>query len=149
MIEHILNHCKTKTAITDLIGTDPFKMFPFDVPKSIKDSLGISHNIRFPYVLLEAQSGEDVEYLEGRSGTIEMYYTVSAVHVRGIIADKIYRAVKNAIGHAIHEQWDGIHVHRSHMGFPGLPDEPATDGSDDSVYYAVGTLYVMAEDDSQ
>lgn len=135
---YIINHLKTVSAVTDLIGTNPVKVFPSQVPKKVG-----SVEIKAPYVLLNATGGDDERAMQGRTGVVEQFYAVQAVSEETLsAANQIYMAILGALDSASYDDWAGMRVHYSEMSQPTQGSVSASDGAQDALEVMVGTLFI-------
>ena len=144
MIRHIINHLKTVTAVTAIIGSDPIKAFAGEAEKRMANAAGNAVDVAAPYVLFLSRGGDPLRDMDGRIGTREVDFLVEAVSFSMLEAESLYTAVGDALDVAAHDFWDGIEVQYSEIDEPTNSSVPPTAGEQKSLKVLSGHLFVRA-----
>lgn len=143
MIPDIITYLKTVTEVTDIVGSDPCKVFGGDVPDYVLTSKNAEVSIKPPYILLETAGGPTIKHMGGDSGVRERNFQVTCADVRSSQdAELLYDAVRTALGFAAYEQWGNTFVQYSEMDEPTDVSAAPTDGGPVSLFLQAGRLTV-------
>jgi hypothetical protein len=144
MITNIINYLKTQSAVTDIVGDDPIKMFAGEVPKVMDKASGNEVAVTAPYILIEERGGEKVRCMEGRTGVRDVDFLIEAVSYSKLEVIALYEALGDALDVAAHETWGTIEVQYSEMDEPTAASIPPSAGEEYELKVLGGHLFVRA-----
>jgi len=144
MIQQIINHLKTISAVTDIIGSDPIKAFAGKAEKKMDNAAGNPVALAQPYVVIIDKGGDKVRTMDGRTGTREVDFLVEVTSKSGIQANTLYNAVGDALDVAAQEYWDTIEVQYSEMDEPTDVSVPPSAAEQKPLTVLAGHLFVRA-----
>jgi hypothetical protein len=127
IIQHIYDHLAAISEITDIVGTDPCKIFPGQALKEVNDSVGIKQKVTAPYIVFRTSGGDPERHMGGDTGTTIGNFAFQFFGRTWSQAESLFNAFRQKVDTDNHTTWGTVRVQRVFVDDPvDITEDPVT-----------------------